>query len=138
MISRLDMHRFSLQFLAGLEVDSKWLWNVIWANEVHLCLDGSVNTHNCQIWETEKPCSTLKVPLQSLKVTVWCGFIASFILGRYFFEELTVGGPVTCLITGKRCTSLLKNKIVPDMQTRQCLVFMQERAPPHLNRCVVN
>ncbi|GFV32431.1 uncharacterized protein TNCV_1677171 [Trichonephila clavipes] len=64
---------------------------------------------------------------------------ASFILGPYFFEELGAGGPVTCSITGQRYASLLGNKIIPDLQARQCLsriIFMQDGAPPHITRCV--
>ncbi|GFT94885.1 uncharacterized protein TNCV_1471921 [Trichonephila clavipes] len=49
------------------------------------------------------------------------------------------GGPVTCSITGQRYASLLRNKIIPDLQARQCLsriIFMQDGAPPHSTRCV--
>ncbi|GFY09453.1 transposable element tc3 transposase [Trichonephila clavipes] len=132
-------HLFSLQFLARLEVDPEWPWNIIWTDEAHFHLDGSVNTHNCRIWESDNPHSTLQVPLHSPKVTVWCGFSTSFILGPYFFEELGAGGPVTCSITGQRYASLLGNKIFPDLQARQRLsriIFMQNGAPPHITRCV--
>ncbi|GFW64835.1 uncharacterized protein TNCV_3066921 [Trichonephila clavipes] len=81
----------------------------------------------------------LRVPLHSTKVTVWWGFSASFILGPYFFEELGAGGSVTCSITGQRYASLLRNKIIPDLQARQCLsriIFMQDGAPPHITRYV--
>ncbi|GFW94696.1 uncharacterized protein TNCV_4247361 [Trichonephila clavipes] len=134
-------HLFSLQFLARLEVDPEWPWNILWTDEAHFHLDGSVNTHNCRIWETDNPHSTLRVPLHSPKVTVWCGFSASFILGPYFFEELGAGGPITCSITGHRYASLLRNKIIPDLQARQCLsriIFMQDGAPPHITRCVTD
>ncbi|GFY13504.1 uncharacterized protein TNCV_4958741 [Trichonephila clavipes] len=133
MISRLGM-----QFLARLEVDPEWPWNILWSDEAHFHFDGSVNTHNCRIWETDNPHSTLRVPLHSPKVTVYCGFSAYFILGPYFFEELGAGGPVTCSITGQRYASLLRNKIIPDVQARQCLsriIFMQDGAPPHITRC---
>ncbi|GFU67715.1 uncharacterized protein TNCV_4327691 [Trichonephila clavipes] len=45
---------FSLQFLARLEVDPEWPWNILWTDKAHFHLDGSVNTHNCvcRIWET--------------------------------------------------------------------------------------
>ncbi|GFU71866.1 uncharacterized protein TNCV_1628071 [Trichonephila clavipes] len=134
-------HLFSLQFLARLEVDPEWPWNILWTDEAHFHLDGSVNTHNCRIWETDNPHSTLRVPLHSPKVTVWCEFSASFILGPYFFEELGAGGLVTCSITGQRYASLLRNKIITDLQARQCLsriIFMQDGAPPHITRCVTD
>ncbi|GFW50757.1 uncharacterized protein TNCV_3443991 [Trichonephila clavipes] len=132
-------HLFSLQFLSRLEVDPECPWNIICTDEAHFHLDGSVNTHNCRIWETDNPLSTLRVPLHSTKVTVWWGFSASFILGPYFFEELGAGGSVTCSITGQRYASLLRNKIIPDLQARQCLsriIFMQDGAPPHITRYV--
>ncbi|GFT13985.1 transposable element tc3 transposase [Trichonephila clavipes] len=132
-------HLFSLQFLARLEVDPEWPWNILRTDEAHFHLDGSVNTHNCRIWESDNPHSTLQVPLHSPKVTMWCGFSASFILGPYFFEELGAGGPVTCSITGQRYASLLRNKIIPNLQARQCLsriIFIQDGAPPHTTRCV--
>ncbi|GFT92293.1 uncharacterized protein TNCV_1835601 [Trichonephila clavipes] len=58
-----------------------------------------------------------------------------------FFEELGAGGPVTCSITGHRYASLLRNKIISDLQARQCLsciIFMQDGAPPHITRCVTD
>ncbi|GFT97857.1 uncharacterized protein TNCV_2167671 [Trichonephila clavipes] len=66
-------HLFSLQFLARLEVDPEWPWNVLWRDEAHFHLDVSVNTPNWRIWKTDNPHSTLQVPLHSLKVTekVW-------------------------------------------------------------------
>ncbi|GFU68677.1 uncharacterized protein TNCV_308921 [Trichonephila clavipes] len=60
-------HLFSLQFLARLEVDPEWPWNILWTDEAHFHLDGSVNTHNCRIWESDNLHSTLQVPLHSPK-----------------------------------------------------------------------
>ncbi|GFV65172.1 uncharacterized protein TNCV_2701141 [Trichonephila clavipes] len=51
----------------------------------------------------------------------------------------SAGGPVTCSITGQRYASLLRDKIIPDLQARQCLsriIFMQDGAPPHITHCV--
>ncbi|GFX56520.1 uncharacterized protein TNCV_74661 [Trichonephila clavipes] len=61
-------HLFSLQFLARLEVDPEWPWNILWTDEAHFHLEGSVY---CRIWETDNPHSILRVPLHSPKVTVW-------------------------------------------------------------------
>ncbi|GFX68313.1 transposable element Tcb1 transposase [Trichonephila clavipes] len=55
-----------------------------------------------------------------------------------FFKELGAGGPVTCSITKQRYASLLRNKIIPELQARQCLsriIFMQDGAPTHITRC---
>ncbi|GFW13952.1 uncharacterized protein TNCV_4700871 [Trichonephila clavipes] len=64
-------HLFSLQFLARLEADPEWPLNILWIDKAHFHLDGSVNTHNCQISETDNPHSTLQVPLHSPKIK--CG-----------------------------------------------------------------
>ncbi|GFV91679.1 transposable element tc3 transposase [Trichonephila clavipes] len=85
-------HLFSLQFLARLEVDREWPWNILRTDEAHFHLDGA-------------------------------------------------GGPVTCSITGQRYESLLRNKIILDLQAHQCLsriIFMQDGAPPHITRCVTD
>ncbi|GFV45546.1 uncharacterized protein TNCV_4855681 [Trichonephila clavipes] len=81
-------HLFSLQFLARLGVDPEWPWNILWTDEAHFHLDGSVNTHNYRIWETDNPHSTLRVPLHSPKVTVWCGFFRVFYFWPVFFRGI--------------------------------------------------
>ncbi|GFX00260.1 transposable element tc3 transposase [Trichonephila clavipes] len=139
MISRLDICSLcSFSFVWKLIQNGLGISSV-WTDEEPFHLDGSVNTHNCQIWESDNPHSTLQVPLHSPKVTVWCGFSTSFILGPYFFEEIGAGGPVTCYITGQRYASLLRNKIIPDLQAHQCfsrIIFLQDGIPPHITRCV--
>ncbi|GBL80579.1 hypothetical protein AVEN_225267-1 [Araneus ventricosus] len=41
---------FALQFLARMEVDNAWPWNILWTDEAHFNPQGSVNTQNCRIW----------------------------------------------------------------------------------------
>ncbi|GBM62572.1 hypothetical protein AVEN_95550-1 [Araneus ventricosus] len=40
---------FALQFLALMEVDNAWPWNILWTDEAHFHLQGSVNTQNCRM-----------------------------------------------------------------------------------------
>ncbi|GFV16989.1 uncharacterized protein TNCV_1265671 [Trichonephila clavipes] len=89
-------------FLARLEVDPEWPWNISEQTKLTFILDVSVNTHNCRIWETDNPHSTLRVPpLQKLRV--WCArFSRVFYCWPVFFEKLGAGGSVTCSITGQR------------------------------------
>ena len=52
------------------------------------------------------------------------------------FRRINASGWVTYFINGQRYASLLKNKILPDLQAYQCLsstIFMQDGAPPHIN-----
>ncbi|GBN54343.1 hypothetical protein AVEN_211422-1 [Araneus ventricosus] len=46
---------FALEFLARIVVDVTWSWNILWSDEVHFCLNGHVNIHNCLIWAAENP-----------------------------------------------------------------------------------
>lgn len=130
---------FSLQFLARMNVDNSWPWNILWSDEAHFYLNGQVNTHNCRIWAKENPNVVQEVPLHAAKVTVWCGFTATFMIGPYFFEELTSTGPITCSVNGRRYLNMLSNFLIPELQQRGCLqniVFMQDGAPPHITRAV--
>ncbi|GBM98902.1 hypothetical protein AVEN_201016-1 [Araneus ventricosus] len=124
---------FALTFLARVEVDASWLWQILCSDEAHFHLSGKVNTQNCRIRNTEN------LLLHSPKVTVWCGFTATFILGPFFFEEATRNGPVTCTVTAKRFKNMLENFVVPQLQQQQCLdssTFMQDGEPPHIGLCV--
>ncbi|GFX07036.1 uncharacterized protein TNCV_1556391 [Trichonephila clavipes] len=130
---------FALTFLARIEVDASWPWKILWSDEVHFHLSGTVNTHNCRIWDTENPRIFQEIPLHSPKVTVWCGFTATFMLGPFFFEDTTCNGPVTCTETARRCKNMLENFVAPQMLQHQCLdsiTFMQDGAPPHIGLCV--
>lgn len=118
-----------------MEVDNDWPWKILWTDEAHFHLTGYVNTQNCRIWATENPLATNPVPLHPAKVTVWCGFTASFIIGPYFFEETGALGPVTVTVTGQRYACLLRNHVIPVLQQRGCvdgIIFMQDGAPPHI------
>lgn len=129
---RLD---FSLIFLARMQVDATWPWQILWSDEAHFHLNGGINTRNCRIWAANNPHAYMQEPLHSPKVTVWCGFTASFIIGPYFYEENGASGPVTCTVTAARYADMLQNFTIPQLQQRGCLdstIFMQDGAPPHI------
>ena len=112
-----------------------WLHTVLWTDEAHFTLSGAVNTHNCRVWTTENPHAFVEIPLHQPKVTVWCGFTADFIIGPFFFEEVTQTGFKTVSVTGQRYAAMLQNNIIPELQARQALqtvTFMQDGAPPHI------
>ena len=126
---------FSLTFLARMEVEESWPWNILWSDEAHFHLNGTVNTHNCRIWASENSHAFQEIPLHSPKVTVWCGFTSSFIIGPYFFEENTPTGPKTCSVNAEKYRTMLLNFAIPQLQQRGCLestIFMQDGAPPHI------
>ena len=116
-----------------MEVDIEWLWKILWTDETHFHLTGYVHTYNCRIWTTENPLETLPVPLHPAKITVWCGFIGSFILGPYFFEETDALGPATVTITGQRHECLFFSHVIPALQQRGCvnrIILMRSSAYP--------
>ena len=58
-----------------------------------------------------------------------------------FFVEFSARVLVRCSITRQTYASLLKSKIVSDLQTRQCLlrtIFMEDKVSPHINCCVID
>ncbi|GFV95598.1 transposable element tc3 transposase [Trichonephila clavipes] len=75
---------------------------ILWSDEAHFYLNGTVNTQNCRIWVKENPQIHTEIPQQSPNVTFWCGFTTTFILGSFFFEEIGEREPVTCSVTGRR------------------------------------
>ncbi|GFY30112.1 DUF4817 domain-containing protein [Trichonephila clavipes] len=63
-----------------------WVFNILWTDEAHFSLHGDVNNHSCRIWATSNLREYTQKPLHSPKVTAWCGFTGSFIIGPFFFE----------------------------------------------------
>lgn len=85
------------------------------------------------------PITCLQMPLHSWNVTVLYGFSAAFILGPFFFSELSVAGHVTRSVTGQRYASLLKQSASPAFQARRYVstrMFMQDSSPPNITRYV--
>ncbi|GBN95900.1 hypothetical protein AVEN_221010-1 [Araneus ventricosus] len=62
-----------LQFLARMKVDNAGPWKILWTDEAHFHLQGSVNTQNCGIWAKKNPFQMQPLPLHSQKIIVWCG-----------------------------------------------------------------
>ncbi|GFX03746.1 uncharacterized protein TNCV_2113181 [Trichonephila clavipes] len=123
--------------------DDDWLSNLLWTDEAHFTLRGSVNTHNCRIWATKNyqtltgPGTVVETPLHDEKVTVWVGFTPSTVIGPFFkcFEEMRDSGFVTATVTGERYADMLQNRIIPSLADKHLLertIFMQDGAPPHI------
>ncbi|GBM11019.1 hypothetical protein AVEN_1350-1 [Araneus ventricosus] len=81
---------FDMQFHARIEVDNAWPWNILWTDEAHFHLQGSVNSQNCRIWTRKNPFQMQQLPLNSQKVTVCCWFTAALIVGPFYFEGLVL------------------------------------------------
>ncbi|GFT11534.1 uncharacterized protein TNCV_2523491 [Trichonephila clavipes] len=119
--------------------DDDWLSNLLWTDEAHFTLLGSVNTNNCRIWATENPRTVVETPLHDEKVTVWVGYTTSTVIGPFFFEEMRDSGFVTATVTGERYADMLQNRIIPSLVDKHLLertIFMQDGAPPYIARRV--
>ncbi|GBO04996.1 hypothetical protein AVEN_158666-1 [Araneus ventricosus] len=78
----------AVQFIALMEIEDSWLYNnILWSDEAHFYLHGTVNTHNCRMWDSQNPHAFQQIPLESSKPAVWCRFTASFVLVLHFCEE---------------------------------------------------
>ena len=130
-------YNFTMEFLARVEIDETWFGNILWSDEAHFTLHGTVHTKNCVIRAEENPRAIVQEPLHDEKVTVWCGFTQDFLLGP-FFEEPTQCGFKTVTVTGGRYRRLLEPQVIMVLQQQRNIldevVFMQDGAPPHVSR----
>ncbi|GBN44701.1 hypothetical protein AVEN_44808-1 [Araneus ventricosus] len=116
-------------------MQNKKRWNLFWTDEAHFHIHGYVNTQNCRIWAKENPFGNQPLPLHSEKVSMWCWFTVSFIVGPFLFEEVSPEGPVTCTVNGLCYECLLRNHVIPELQECTCMdntIFMQDGARPHI------
>lgn len=60
---------------------------VIFSDEAHFHLAGTVNKQNFRYWAEGNPRELHQRPLHSPHVTVWCGVAEFGVWGPYFFEE---------------------------------------------------
>ncbi|GFU60754.1 hypothetical protein TNCV_627011 [Trichonephila clavipes] len=70
-----------------------------------------------------------------------CGMTCDFLVGPYFLKTPTPSGPKRCSVTGTSYGAMLREQLTPALQERYCLetiIFMQDRAPPHMAEPVTN
>ncbi|GFX71189.1 DUF4817 domain-containing protein [Trichonephila clavipes] len=78
---------FAKWAFSKMEQDPTWVFNILWTDGAPFSLHGDVNNHNCRIWATSNPREYTQKPLHSPKVTAWCGFTSSFIIGPFFLKR---------------------------------------------------
>ena len=89
--------------LSEFEENQQWLLYILWTDEAHFILHGTINTHNCRIWTKENLHACTEEPLQAPHITVWCDFTSEIIVGFCFFEEPCARlGWKTCSVNGNR------------------------------------
>ncbi|GFX17346.1 uncharacterized protein TNCV_3553501 [Trichonephila clavipes] len=126
---------FAKWAFSKMEHDPTWVFNILWTDENHFSLHGYVNNHNCRIWATSNPHEYTQKLLHSPKVTAWCGFTGSFIIGPFFFEtQCQVNGWITETVNAQRYLTLLRETVMPCLIQRgqiSNVTLMQEGATSH-------
>ncbi|GFX06179.1 DUF4817 domain-containing protein [Trichonephila clavipes] len=126
---------FAKWAFSKMEQDPTWVFNILWTDEAHFSLHGDVNNINCRIWATSNPREYTQKPLHSPKVTAWCGFTGSFIIGPFFFEtQCPVNGWITETVNVQRYLTLLRETVMPCLIQRgqiSNVKFMQDGTTSH-------
>ena len=60
---------------------------IIFSDETHFDLGGSVSKQNCRIWGTENPHAYIENPTRPKLVTVWCEFWSRGIIGSFYLDN---------------------------------------------------
>lgn len=119
--SRLD---FANWFMDRLDVEEDFDQHILWTDEAHFDLDGSLSNRNCIIWAANNPHASVTHSLHPERVTVWCGFTADFILPPFFMEQGET-------INSDRYLHILQSHMMPHLPRRHNTIFMQDGAAPH-------
>lgn len=72
-------------------------------------------------WSNNEPHDGILLPLHEEKVTMNCDVTSTFILDPYIFEESTVSGLQTCMVTSVRYIEMLANYTIPNLPHRNSL-----------------
>ncbi|GFX67522.1 uncharacterized protein TNCV_3932641 [Trichonephila clavipes] len=126
---------FAKWAFSKMKQDPTWVFNILLTDEAHFSLHGDVSNHNCCIWMTSNPREYTQKPLHSPKVTAWCGFTSSFIIGPFFFKtQCPVNGWITETVNAHRYLTLLRETVGPCLIQRgqiSNVTFMQDGATSH-------
>ena len=60
---------------------------IIFSAQAHFDFGRYVDKQNCRIWGTENPLAYIEKPTHAKRVTIWCGFWFTGIIGQFFFEN---------------------------------------------------
>lgn len=127
-------HQQRLQYairFTQLATQIDFLNNVLMSDEAHFHLNGYVNKQNCRLWGSENPRATHQHQLHPSKCTVWCGVMATRVIGPYFFEN---EDETPESISGASYRTLIENFLRPMAEQYPNLWFQQDGATAHTAR----
>ncbi|KAG0438733.1 hypothetical protein DMUE_2896 [Dictyocoela muelleri] len=112
--------------------NAPFIENIIFSDESHFHLTGHVNNYNSRIWNENNPREIYETSLNSLRVSVWCGILASRVYGHYFFEK----DNSTVTVTGERYRTMIKEFRIPELERENIyhMWFQQDEASAHTSR----
>ena len=117
--------RFANWFLERNSEDPTFIEKIVWSDEAHFTVDGTVYTHQCIVWSPFNTHASVTTKLYPERVTVWCGFSSEFIIGPFFFEEN---------VTSDRYLKMIKEFLIPQLKQKRAFskaYFQQDGATPH-------
>ncbi|GFY05430.1 transposable element Tc3 transposase [Trichonephila clavipes] len=110
---------------------------ILFSDEAHFWLNGSVNKQNCRIWSEANPQVYVETPLHPEKLTIWCALWAGGIIGPYFLKN-DEGHNVT--VNGDRYRAMITNFFIPELNNHdvQEMWFQQDGATCHTARATID
>jgi hypothetical protein len=123
---------FAQEMLQMLEDDPTLLDSLVFSDEANFHLSGVVNRHNAVYWDASNPDFTATLPVNSPKVTVWCGIWSGGVFGPFFFDDN---------VTSASYLAMLSEWLMPQLRRNHLFVhgklwYQQDGAPPHWGRAV--
>ena len=110
--------------------------NILRSDEVHFNFNQTVNKQNFRTWGKKIPRIHYEIPLYSPKVTVWCGFMTTYILGPFYFEKVTARGSIICSVSVYLYYNMLHPFAVQQLQQKRVhmsTIFMQDGVDLHFH-----
>lgn len=118
---------FCEDLLRLLERDHQLINKVVWTDEAKFFLNGTVNRHNSVYWSDHNELRLSTKSMDQRGVTVWAGISSRGVTEPFFFRET---------VKGENYLSMLQS-VLPRI-TDLGSIFMQDGAPAHYYRSVIN
>lgn len=121
---------FSEEFIQWYNEWPQLFDNILWSDEAVFHVGGFVNKHNCHYWAQHNPKMSVEKLQKRPKLTVWCGFTSSNVVGPFILRET---------MNGVRYLNMLREQVWPVIsrwENAQSIIFMQDGAPPHYHQDV--